>query len=66
MKKKQSKTLELCKKEYFDALERLRIAESNFQNSIPECFELANAELTAARMRVDATRNILKKVYYCY
>lgn len=44
-----------------DALARLEAAESNFKFALPEFFELANAELTVARLRVDAMKNIYGK-----
>ena len=63
MKKKMKLTEEqkICKQEYMDALERLEVAESNFKFALPEFFELANAELTVARLRVDAMKNIYGK-----
>lgn len=59
MKKKQNTLQKIFRQEYLDSLTRLETAESNFENAIPEFFDLANAELTVARLRVDA----MKKVY---
>ena len=59
MKRKQNALQKIYHHEYLDALTRLETAESNFKNAIPEFFDLANAELTVARLRVDA----MKKVY---
>ena len=59
MKKKQNTLQKIFRQEYLDSLTRLETAESNFENAIPEFFDLANAELTVARLRVDP----MKKVY---
>jgi hypothetical protein len=43
--------------EYIQALEELKIARINFDNAEPEFFNAANAELTAAELKVDAILN---------
>ena len=58
MKKKQNTLQKIFRQEYLDSLTRLETAESNFENAIPEFFDLANAELTVARLRVDAMKKV--------
>ena len=53
---------ELLLKEYEEAVSHLRIAEQNFEYATPEFFEVANQELTVARLKNDA---ILKKMKAC-
>ena len=53
---------ELLLKEYEEAVSHLRIAEQNFEYATPEFFEIANQELTVARLKNDA---ILKKMKAC-
>lgn len=53
---------ELLLKEYEEAVSHLRIAEQNFEYATPEFFEIANQELTAARLKNDT---ILKKMKAC-
>ena len=53
---------ELLLKEYEEAVSLLRIAEQNFEYASPEFFEVANQELTVARLKNDA---ILKKMRAC-
>lgn len=53
---------ELLLKEYEEAVSHLRIAEQNFEYASPEFFEVANQELTVARLKNDA---ILKKMRAC-
>ena len=53
---------ELLLKEYEEAVSYLRIAEQNFEYASPEFFEVANQELTVARLKNDA---ILKKMRAC-
>ena len=53
---------ELLLKEYEEAFSLLRIAEQNFEYASPEFFEVANQELTVARLKNDA---ILKKMKAC-
>ena len=53
---------ELLLKEYEEAISHLRIAEQNFEYASPEFFEVANQELTVARLKNDA---ILKKMRVC-
>ena len=62
MKKKKMQLQENFYQEYQNALENLRIAESNFKNVIPEFFDLANAELTVAWLRVDTMKKNLRKL----
>lgn len=57
-KHKENSIKEVFKYEYFDSLEKLHAAETNFNLALPEFFELANAELTVARLRVDLMKNI--------
>lgn len=40
-------------KEFHKATEAYRSAQLNFQNAMPEFFEIANRELTLAQARVD-------------
>ena len=58
MKKKKCTLQEIFHQEYRDALQKLGVAESNFKNALPDFFDLANAELTVARLRVDTMKNI--------
>ena len=53
---------ELLLKEYEEAVSHLRIAEQNFEYASPEFFEVANQELTVARLKNDT---ILKKMKTC-
>lgn len=53
---------ELLLKEYEEAVSHLRITEQNFEYASPEFFEVANQELTVARLKNDA---ILKKMKAC-
>ena len=53
---------ELLLKEYEEAISHLRIAEQNFEYASPEFFEVANQELTVARLKNDT---ILKKMRAC-
>ena len=53
---------EILLKEYEEAVSLLRIAEQNFEYASPEFFEVANQELTVARLKNDA---ILKKMRAC-
>ena len=53
---------EILLKEYEEAFSLLRIAEQNFEYASPEFFEVANQELTVARLKNDA---ILKKMKAC-
>lgn len=53
---------ELLLKEYEEAVSHLRIAEQNFEYATPEFFEIANQELTVARLKNDT---ILKKMKAC-
>ena len=53
---------ELLLKEYEEAVSLLRIAEQNFEYARPEFFEVANQELTVARLKNDT---ILKKMKTC-
>lgn len=61
-KKNMGKNLMTAKQEYKEALFKLQLAELNFNYAIPELFDLANAELTASRLRVDAMKNIYAKL----
>lgn len=40
-------------KEFHKATEAYRSAQANFQNALPEFFEIANRELSLAQARVD-------------
>ena len=53
---------ELLLKEYEEAVSLLRIAEQNFEYASPEFFEVANQELTLARLKNDM---VLKKMKAC-
>ena len=53
---------EILLQEYEEAISLLRIAEQNFEYASPEFFEVANQELTVARLKNDA---ILKKMKAC-
>ena len=53
---------ELLLKEYEEAVSLLKIAEQNFEYASPEFFEVANQELTVARLKNDT---ILKKMRAC-
>ena len=53
---------ELLLKEYKEAISHLRIAEQNFEYASPEFFEVANQELTLARLKNDM---VLKKMKAC-
>ena len=53
---------ELLLKEYEEAVSLFRIAEQNFEYASPEFFEVANQELTVARLKNDM---VLKKMKAC-
>ena len=53
---------ELLLKEYEEAVSLLRIAEQNFEYASPEFFEVANQELTVARLKNDM---VVKKMKAC-
>ena len=53
---------EILLKEYEEAISLLRIAEQNFEYASPEFFEVANQELTLARLKKDM---VLKKIKAC-
>ena len=53
---------EILLKEYEEAVSLLRIAEQNFEYASPEFFEVANQELTLARLKKDM---VLKKMKAC-
>ena len=53
---------EILLKEYEEAFSLLRIAEQNFEYASPEFFEVANQELTVARLKKDM---VLKKMKAC-
>ena len=53
---------ELLLREYEEAVSYLKIAEQNFDNASPEFFEIANQELTVARLKNDT---VLKKMKVC-
>ena len=53
---------ELLLKEYEEAVSLLRIAEQNFEYASTEFFEVANQELTVARLTNDM---VLKKMKAC-
>ena len=53
---------ELLLKEYEEAVSCLKIAEQNFEYASPEFFEVANQELTLARLKNDM---VLKKMKAC-
>ena len=52
----------LLLKEYEEAVSLLRIAEQNFEYARPQFFEVANQELTVARLKNDM---VLKKMKAC-
>lgn len=45
-----------------DALEQLSIAESNFDNALPEFLDIANEELTIANNKVNVIIKKIKKL----
>ena len=51
---------EIAVKDFFAATRELQRAQSNFDNALPEYFEIANDELTIARTRVDVCNKKLK------
>ena len=53
---------ELLLREYEEAVSYLRIAEQNFEYASSEFFEVANQELTLARLKKDM---VLKKMKAC-
>ena len=53
---------ELLLREYREAISCLKLAEQNFDNASPEFFEIANQELTLARLKNDM---VLKKMKAC-
>ena len=53
---------ELLLREYEEAVSYLRIAEQNFEYASPEFFEVANQELTLARLK---NNMVLKKMKAC-
>ena len=53
---------EILLKEYEEAISLLRIAEQNFEYASTEIFEVANQELTLARLKKDM---VLKKMKAC-
>ena len=53
---------EILVKEYEEAISLLRIAEQNFEYASSEFFEVANQELTLARLKKDM---VLKKMKAC-
>ena len=53
---------EILLKEYEEAISLLRIAEQNFEYASPEFFDVANQELTLARLKKDM---VLKKMKAC-
>ena len=53
---------EILLKEYEEAISLLRIAAQNFEYASPEFFEVANQELTVARLKNDM---VLKKMKAC-
>lgn len=54
MKSKPISLLDATKEELFRSIRELQAAKDNFDNAIPEFFEVANIELTIAQQRVDA------------
>ena len=58
-KQHQNFVAEVEQQEYKNAVKALRAAEINFNNAEPEFVELANAELTTARMRVDTMNRMV-------
>lgn len=52
--------LEIAREELYAAIEHRKHVIENFNNVLPEYFEVANAELTAATMKVDACVKKLK------
>ena len=44
--------LDLAKKDFFNARDALILAETNFNNCVEDFFEIANMELSLAKMRV--------------
>lgn len=52
--------LEIAREELYVAIEHRKHVIENFNNVLPEYFEVANAELTAATMEVDACVKKLK------
>ena len=56
----QLSALETARMEFYMAVERRNDMLKNFDNVLPEYFEVANAKLTAATMEVDACAKRLK------
>lgn len=52
--------MEIARQELYNAIEHRNHILTNFDNVSPEYFEVANAELTAATMAVDACVKKLK------
>ena len=51
---------EILLKEYEEAVSCLKIAEQNFEYASPEFFEVANQELTLARLKKDMALKKMK------
>lgn len=61
MKKKVELTLrDIVVQDFFSAARELERAQVNFDNAIPEYFEIANAELTIAKLRLDVCAKKIK------
>lgn len=65
-KKKEVETInskeEILRDELDDALLTLKIAETNFDNALPEFLDIANEELTIAKKRVEVIIKKIKKI----
>ena len=60
MKKKELNALDLAREEMFAATEYRDRMIDNFNNALPEFFEVANLELTIAQLQVDTCLKKLK------
>lgn len=48
--------------EFFQAVENVKHAQSNFNNALPEFFEIANSELTIAQMKCDIAQKKVRQL----
>lgn len=56
------RTIDELKSEYWKAINALDIAYNHFTNAEPGFIDAANAELTAASIKVAAIRNIINRI----
>lgn len=60
-KEVQPSEQEMLMRQFIDAKNELKVAESNFNNCFPEFFEIANDELTLAQQRIKIVSQKLRK-----